>query len=349
MKNSILVTVSLILSVAIGLTFANKGGVSSTVESPDKKIIIGLSMDTLKEARWQKDRDIFVDSAQKLGAEVIVQSANSDDVLQMKNVKSLIAQKVDVLVIIPHNSMAMAEAVRLAHEAGIPVIAYDRLITNCDLDLYITFNNEKVGEAQAQTLLDHLPKTGQSRIVRVFGAPTDNNAKLFKQGQDNVILPAIEAGRIKVLHQGWAEGWMPKNSKIIVNAALANHGTDIQAILTSNDGTAGGAVQSLTEKNLTGKVLVTGQDAEIAAIQRIIRGEQLMTIYKPIKIIAARAAELAIDMANRKVIVAKHTTANGLKDVPSVLLDFHVVTKDNIEETIVKDGFHSAEELGLNK
>ena len=177
------------------------------------KPVIGLSLDTLKEERWQHDRDTFIAAAEKLGASVIVQSANSDDTRQVRDVESLISRGVDVLVIVPHNGSAMTRAVKSANEAHIPVIAYDRLIMNCAIDYYLTFDNVKVGEAQAGYAVAHLPPDRPARIVRIYGAPTDNNAKMFKQGQDNILDPLIKAGKIEVLHEDWALDWKPENGK----------------------------------------------------------------------------------------------------------------------------------------
>lgn len=346
MKNIGLVILSLILSLLIGLTLSNSSA-SSEVKEGSRKVLIGFSMDTLQEARWKKDRDIFVEKAKTLDAEVIVTSANSDDKQQIKDVETLITKKVDVIVIIPHDGKAMAKAVDMAHTAGIPVIAYDRLITDVDLDLYITFDNEKVGETQAQYLIDSLPKNKKSKIVRIYGAPTDNNAKLFKSGQDRVINKAVKDGLIEVVHEDWAANWAPGNAKKIMNAAVSKNGTDIQGVLASNDGTAGGAIQVLKEEKMAGKVIVTGQDADLIAVQRIISGQQHMTVYKPIKNIASKAADLAFKMAKGKPVIARSIIPNGKIDVPSVLLEVTVVDKNNIEETIIKDGFHAKKELGL--
>ena len=347
MKNIGLVSLSLILSILIGLSLAGSG--TQNVEKTNKKLLIGFSMDTLKEARWIKDRDIFLAKAEELGAEVLVNSANSNDAEQLRNIDSLIAKNVDVLVVIPHDGAAMAKAVEKAHAKGIPVIAYDRLITGCDLDLYITFDNERVGELQAQYLVDSLPKGQKSKIVRIYGAPTDNNAKLFKKGQDKVIDQAVKDGLIEVIHEDWADNWDPGNAKRIVNAALASKGKDFKAVLASNDGTAGGAVQALKEENLVGKVIITGQDADLVAVQRILNGNQHMTIYKPIKNIASSAAELAVKMASKKPVIARNAVNNGKIDVPSVLLEVTIVDKENVRETVVKDGFHTEEALGLSK
>lgn len=341
-----LVVLSLFLSLLIGISLGNRhSGASTGMDAKDTGVVIGLSMDTLQEARWQADRDIFVARAEELGASVLVQSANSDDTRQMQDIQSLISNRVDVLVIVPHNGKAMARAVKLAHEAGIPVIAYDRLINDSELDLYISFNNIRVGELQAQFLVQHLPKNRPARIVRLYGAKTDHNSFLFKQGQDNVLQPLIDAGDIIVLHEDWAENWKPENAKKITNAAITRHGTDFDAILSSNDGMAGGAIQALREEGIAGKILVTGQDAELVACQRIVAGQQAMSIYKPIRNLATQAAEYAVKLARGKPVIVRDSMFNGLIDVPSVLLDVITVTRDNIRETVIADGFHSYEDV----
>ena len=346
MKNLtiLLTSISLLLSIIIGLVVAQSKDGNTQTDSD--QIVIGLSMDTLKEARWQVDRDLFVAKAESLGAKVKVNSANSDDTIQLKDVNSFISDGVDAIVIIPHDGAAMAQAVQNAQEAQIPVIAYDRLITNSNLDLYVTFDNVKVGEAQAQYLVDKIG--GKGNIIRIYGAPTDNNAKLFKQGQDNILEPYIRRGDIKVIHEDWATDWQPRVAKQITNAAITNHGHDFIAILASNDGTAGGAIQALKEEGLVGNVIVTGQDAELAASQRIVDGSQSMTIYKPVKQLATKAAELAVKIASRKPIVAKYELDNGQTLVPSVFLKVTAVDKTNILETVIADGFHSFEEVYRN-
>ncbi len=309
------------------------------------KPVIGLSLDTLKEERWQHDRDTFIAAAEKLGATVIVQSANSDDTRQVRDVESLISRNVDVLVIVPHNGDAMTRAVKSANEAKIPVIAYDRLIKNCAIDYYLSFDNVKVGEAQAAYAVAHLPKDRPAKIVRIYGAPTDNNAKMFKQGQDNILEPLIKAGKIIVLHEDWALDWKPENGKKIMNAAITKVGREIDGVVVSNDGTAGGAIQALLEEGLAGKVLVTGQDADLAACQRILRGTQGMTVYKPLKNLATLAARVAVDVAKGLKPAATGTLDNGVKQVPSVFEKVISVDKENMAATVVADGFHKAEEL----
>ena len=343
---TLLVLASLLLSVTLGLVLGHRGGVDSAGESgAARELTIGLSLDTLKEARWQADRDMFERRAGELGARVLALSANGDDTVQIGDVEKLLTNRVDALVIVPHDGQAMAKAVRLAHEAGVPVIAYDRLIRDSDLDLFVSFDNLRVGELQARYLLDHLPQRGRGRIVRIFGAKTDNNAALFKEGQDRVLAPYVERGDIQILHEDWAEDWKPENAKRIVNAAITAQGSRFDAVLASNDGTAGGAVQALIEEGLAGRVLVTGQDAEVVALQRIAGGTQAMTIYKPLRTLAQGAAELAVRMARRQVVVAKQTVNNGTIDVPAVLFDVVTVTRENIVDTVVRDGLAGYDEV----
>jgi D-xylose transport system substrate-binding protein len=318
---------------------------AATAFASKEKPVIGLSLDTLKEERWQRDRDTFIAEAKKLGATVVVQSANSDDTRQVRDVESLISRKVDVLVIVPHNGSAMTRAVKSANDAKIPVIAYDRLILNANIDYYLTFDNVKVGEAQGSFAAARLPRDRTARIVRIYGAPTDNNAKLFKQGQDNILTPLIKGGKIEVVHEDWALDWKPENAKKIMNAAITKAGRAIDGVVVSNDGTAGGAIQALIEEGLAGKVLVTGQDADLAACQRILRGTQSMTVYKPLKNLAALAARVAVDVAKGRKPATTGTLDNGVKSVPSIFEKIVAVDKENLMSTVVADGFHKASDL----
>ncbi|MDB4977245.1 MAG: xylF [Myxococcaceae bacterium] len=346
---SFLVLLSLGLSIALGCLLAARQAPASAGDGQSRRARprIGLSLDTLKEARWQGDRDAFVERARQLGADVLVQAANGDDQKQIVDVKALITSGVDVLVLVAHDGRAMAEAVRLAHASKIPVLAYDRLVRDADLDLYLSTNNVRIGVLQAQYLLDRVPHSRAEplRLVRIHGAQTDNNAALIKQGQDQVLEPAIQRGEVEVLFADWAEDWKPESAKRIVNAAITQKGATLHAVLAANDGTAGGAIQALEEEGLTGKVVVTGQDADLVALQRIARGSQAMTIYKPLKQLAHRGAELAFALARRVPVIARTGVDNGFKEVPSELLDMVVVTRDNLRETVIKDGFHSAAQI----
>jgi D-xylose transport system substrate-binding protein len=181
--------------------------------------------------------------------------------------------------------------------------------------------------------------------VRIYGAPTDNNAKLFKQGQDNVLNPLIASGRVKVVAEDWALDWKPENAKKIMNAAITRIGHEFDAVLVSNDGTAGGAIQSLIEEGLAGRMIVTGQDADLAACQRIMRGTQSMTVYKPVSKLATLAAQISVTAAQGKLPQAETTIDNGFKQVPCFFEKIVAVDKDNMMETVVAAGFHPASQI----
>ncbi len=313
--------------------------------SPKKKnkLRIGLAMDTYTEERWKKDGTFFKERAEQLGAEVIVQVCNGNEQLQNEQIENLLTSGIDVLVIVPHNSKTTAIGVNSAHKSGIKAIAYDRLIRDCDLDYYVSFDAEKVGEMQAKYLLDKAP-TGN--YVVLAGSPTDENAYSFRKGQMNVLQPAIDSGKINVVLDQFIKDWLPIEGLKQTQNALTLAENNIAAIVASNDGLASGAIQALLEQKLEGKVFVSGQDAEQAAIQRIIDGTQSMTIYKPLKKLAYTAAELAFAVAKgEKPNNTNSKTNNGKVEVPSILIESTVVDKNNIKETVIADGFIDATKL----
>jgi D-xylose transport system substrate-binding protein len=351
----VFMVISLALSVLIGLVVARGGrddtgttgtaaGSGAGAGDTKAELLIGLSLDTLKEARWQADRDLFVAKAKELGATALVQSANSDDTRQMQDIEALISRGVRALVVVAHDSKTLARAVEIAHKSKIPVIAYDRMIRDADVDLYVSFDNARVGEQQAEYLVKHLPG-GKGKIIRLHGAPTDDNAKVLKEGQDKILKPYLDRGDIQVVHEDWAEEWKPENGKKIVNAAITRIGRSFDGVLAANDGTACGAIQALTEEGIAGRILVTGQDAELPALQRIVAGTQTSTIYKPIKELAAIAVTAAVKLARREVVVARASIPNGKIDVPSILTSTVAVDKTNLMDTVVKDGWHTKEEI----
>jgi D-xylose transport system substrate-binding protein len=329
---------------------SSKGSDSSPVASKaagkgNDKIKIGFSMDTLQEERWQKDRDLFKAAAEALGATVEVQAANSDDAKQISQAESLISQGVDVLVVVPHNAEATAAIVEKAHAAGIKVLAYDRLIKNSDLDLYVSFDNERVGEMQAEAILKLVSK---GKFVYIGGSETDNNAHLFKKGAFNILQPLIDKGDIEIVFDQFTKDWNPANALSNMENALTANNNKVDAVVAANDGTAGGVIQALTSQGMAGKIPVSGQDAELAAAQRIVEGTQTMTVYKPIKSLAEKAAELAVKLAKGEDVAADKVVNNGKIDVPSILLDPVAVDKSNIDATVIADGFHSKEDVYKN-
>jgi len=335
MRKSIIISTLLVVALFLG---------SLGVMAQDG-ITIGLSMDNLRLERWQHDRDIFVERAEEMGAEVLVQSANGDDMVQLSQAENLITQGIDVLVVVPHNGKVMGSIVREAHANDVPVLAYDRMLMDAEVDYYLSFDNVRVGELQAEYLVDKQPS---GKYFLLGGSPTDNNAKLFREGQMNIIQPYVDEGEIEIVGDQWAKDWLPQEALGIIENALTANNNDIDVIVASNDSTAGGAIQALEEQGLAGEVLVSGQDADLAACQRIVEGTQTMTIYKPIQDLATRGAEIAVKMAKGEEVETNGAINNGEYDVPSVLLTPIQVHKDNMVDTVIEDGFHEMEEVYKN-
>jgi D-xylose transport system substrate-binding protein len=254
-------------------------------------------------------------------------------------------------VLDPVDSASAASIVSKAKAQNVPVISYDRLLTNSDIDYYISFDNVKVGELQAQSLTEKLKADDQSgSIVMINGAPTDNNAKLFKQGAHSV----IDESGFKVGKEYDTPDWSPDQAQSEMDQAITALGKDgFVGVYAANDGTAGGAIAAMKGAGIDPSSRpVTGQDAELAAVQRILSGEQFMTVYKAIKPEAEQAAELAVNLVNgdraAADALAKEKVPNGQKDVPSIILTPIAVTKENAKDTIgqmISDGFLKADEL----
>ncbi|MCL6271895.1 D-xylose ABC transporter substrate-binding protein [Sansalvadorimonas sp. 2012CJ34-2] len=308
----------------------------------DGELKIGMSIDDLRLERWQKDRDLFVAKAEELGAKVSVQSANGNEQTQISQIENMISRGVDVLVIIPYNGQVLSNVIAEAKREGIKVLAYDRLINNADIDFYISFDNTKVGELQASAIVKAVP---EGRYFMMGGSPVDNNAKLFRQGQMNVIQPYVDAGKITIVGDQWVDSWLPENALGIMENALTASNNDIDAVVASNDGTAGGAIQALAAQGLEGKVAISGQDADLAAVQRVVAGTQTMTVYKPLHLLARKAAEIAVELGDDKAPATNAELDNNLKSVPSYLLEPIVVTKENVMETVIADGMHKKEDV----
>jgi D-xylose transport system substrate-binding protein len=299
-------------------------------------------MDTLKEERWQRDKALVEARAKEVGAQLDVQVANGDDAVQTKQCDNMLTKGVDVLIVAPHNGEIAASIVEKAHAAGVPVISYDRLIKNSEPDLYVSHQVVRMGEMQGEYALKHVPK---GNYVLIGGAPTDNNALLLRQGQMNKLKAAVDSGDVKIISDQYAREWKAEEAQRLTEDALTKTKNDIQAIVASNDGTAGGAISALDAARLTGKVLVTGQDAQLDAIQRIARGTQTMTIYKPIKPLADSAVDSALKLARGEALAAPDKINNGRVDVPAILQEPQAVDRENLMATVVKDGYHKFEDV----
>ncbi|MCM3123894.1 MULTISPECIES: D-xylose ABC transporter substrate-binding protein [unclassified Mesobacillus] len=343
--SALLVFVLVLVVSGCGQDAGGKGASSDAKDEGNGKLRIGLSVSDLTLERWQHDRDFFVDKAEELGADVLVQSANGDEAKQVSQIQNMISQDIDALVIIAINSDALTTVVDQAKAEGIPVLAYDRLINGTDIDAYVSFDNVRVGEMQAEYLVEKVP-TGKYFLMG--GSPTDNNAKMFREGQMNIIQPLVDKGDIEVVGDQWAKGWDANEALKIMENALTANKNDIDVVVASNDSTAGGAIQALEAQGLAGKVAISGQDADLAGVQRIAEGLQTMTVYKPIKAIAEKSAEVAVQLAKGEKPEADSTVNNGKLDVPFIKLDPIKVGKENIVDTVIKDGFHSYDDVYKN-
>ena len=338
---SLLFVVSLVLVVGC-VNPEQQQAASGPAGQGDRPLRIGFSMDTHKEERWQRDKALVEQRAREIGAVLDVQVANGDDAVQTRQADNMLIKGVDVLIVAPHNGEIAASIVEAAHRRGVPVISYDRLIRNSDVDLYVSHQVERMGEMQAEYALKHRPK---GNYVLIGGSPTDFNAMLLRRGQMKVLQPAIDRGDIKIISQQFAREWRADEALRITEDALTRTGNRIDAIVASNDGTAGGAISALEAAGLAGKVLVTGQDAQKDAVQRIVRGTQTMTIYKQIQPLAFSAVDAAAKLARKEPVQTNTTVNNGKIEVPSILHEPIAVDRSNLDQTIIADGYHTREEI----
>lgn len=313
---------------------------------PNKKVKIGFSMATVKEERWQRDRDAFEAHCKKINVECLITVADNSSERQANDVENLLTQGIDVLVIAPNEATQAASLVDKANAQNIPVISYDRLVNSDKIDLYISHQVPVIGRKIAEYALLKVPK---GNYVMVYGSNTDNNASIMEKEQMAVLKPAIDRGDIKIVASQFIAEWKPELALNFVENALTQNSDNVQAIVVSNDGMAGGAIQALGKKGLTGKVVVTGQDAQLDALQRIAQGEQSMTVYKAIIPLASGAVDAAVKLAKREALTTtpfKNDVIN--KEVPAILLEVVTVDKNNLMDTVIKDGYAKFEDVYKN-
>jgi len=309
----------------------------------EKEIKIGFLIDSFATARWQKDKLFFEEKVKSLGGQVLVKSAEGNELTQYNQAIELIEQGVDVLVVVATNTITAAAIVREAHKSNVKVIAYARIIKNCDLDYYISFNVEKIGELQADYVTKRIP---QGKLVLLNGDIADINAVKEYNGIMNVLKPLIDSKKTEIIYSGFMDSWSPIDAEFTLNEIIKLKGKSFDAVLVANDGMASGVIKVLKENNLTGKVIVTGLDAEAIACKRILEGEQNMTVYMSIKELATHSAELAMQLArNEKITSILTKVSNGRNDIPTLILDPEIVEKENIESTVIADGFLTMEEI----
>ena len=316
--------------------------------SADKKI--ALLLPESKTARYEShDRPLFESKVKALCPEcqLIYSNADQNAARQQDQAEAALTNGATVLVLDPVDSASASAIVRRAKQSKVPVISYDRLIVNADVDYYISFDNEKVGQLQARALVDKLKADGKTSgtLVMINGSPTDNNAKLFKAGAHSV----LDGSGFTVGAEFDTPDWSPDRAQQQMEQAITRLGKDaIIGVYAANDGTAGGAIAAMKAAGVSPLPPVTGQDAELAGIQRILAGEQYVTVYKAIKPEAEAAAELAVALARGQPPEAGKVNGkvnNGKKDVPSILLSPVAVTRENVKSTVVADGFWTAAQL----
>ena len=297
---------------------------------------IGLLVHSFETPRWQNDQKYFVDAVKQLGGIPLVRVADNNAEMQLEQAKGLINEGVKVLVVIPVNQVTAAKIVNLAHEKDIRVIAYDRLINNCRLDYYVSTDNVRVGEIQAEYLSKIKPK---GNYALIGGPPNDNNSRMLYIGQLNILQPFVERGEINIVFRQFANYWTTNEGYRLAKAALDSMANKLDAIICGNDAMAIGAINALKESGLDGKVAVAGQDADLPNIQQIMKGNQSVTVFKRIKTMASTAAELAMHLAkNEPIDPYLSTISNGDRLVPSYLVDAVAVNEGNIEMTVVAEG-----------
>jgi len=312
----------------------------------EKRLKIGFAMDTLKEERWQRDHDAFKTHCEKLNVECVITIADNKADKQANDVDNLLTQKVDVLVIAPHDATQAASMVDKAKAQNVPVISYDRLINSDKIDAYISHQVPVIGKKIAEYALQKVPK---GNYVMVYGASTDNNAVIMKKSELEVLQAAIDKKDIVVVADNFVTDWRPDEALRMAENALTQNNDNIQAFVVSNDGMAGGVISALEKKGLAGKVVVTGQDAALDALQRIAEGKQTMTVYKPIIPLANNAVETAIKLAKKEKLDTKPFMNDAIKkEVPAILLEVMTVDMSNLMDTVIKDGYAKYEDVYKN-
>lgn len=317
--------------------------------NPGKKKI-GLSFSDFATARWARERDLMTKMFEEKGYEVIAQGANNDSKTQNDQIENMVTQGVAAIIVIAEDGAAAATAVDNAAKAGVPVIAYDRLIKSPKVACYISFDNVEVGRQQANGILKE-KKSGN--FVLLGGSPTDNNAILFRNGQMEVLKPLIDKGDIKIVADQWVENWDPATAVKKMENILTSQKNKIDAVVASNDGTALGALQAMKAQKLAGKVPISGQDATGPGCRSIVEGELTMTVFKDVRELTPLAVDIADKLAKKESVdgltnfsLAELTLDNKLQgEVPCKFLKVVQVDKSNVYDVVVKSGFQKWEEV----
>jgi D-xylose transport system substrate-binding protein len=306
-------------------------------------LTVGVSWSNFQEERWKTDEAAIQAALEEAGAEYLSTDAQSSSAKQLSDVESLIAQGVDALIILAQDTQAIIPAVQAAADEGIPVVGYDRLIED-DRAFYLTFDNVEVGRMQARAVLEEVP---EGNYVMIKGSPTDPNADFLRGGQQEVLQEAIDAGDITVVGEAYTDQWLPANAQRNMEQILTAEANEVDAVVASNDGTAGGAVAALTAQGMDG-IPVSGQDGDHAALNRIAQGTQTVSVWKDARDLGREAGEIAVAMAQGTEMSgiegAEEWTSPGGATLWAKFLEPVPITQDNLE-VVVDAGWISQEAL----
>lgn len=335
---------SAVLSVlAFAVLSASCQGSRRRVE-PGQPPLIGFSLDSLVVERWRRDVDIFTRSARELGADVLLRVADQDHAVQERQIRELVDAGIQVLVVVPNDADRLSSVISEVRGRGIRVLSYDRLVRNARVDLYVSFDNEKVGTLMAESVAQAVPSGG---YVVINGARSDNNARMLNAGIHGVLDPLVASGEIRIVGEIWPESWTSDEVKPALEKIIEID-RRIDAVIAGNDMLAEAALSVLSENRLMENVKVSGQDAELAACQRIAEGSQYATVYKPIERLALKAAGYAVMLARGEEVQTDAVINDGRYDVPYVRLEPILVTRDVLDATVIKDGFHAGADVYRN-
>lgn len=314
---------------------------SSMAVQKNERAVIGFSIDTLAIERWRRDCDVFISYAREYGADVIVQNAGNSVEEQIRQIQYLIDKNVNAIVIVAKQADSLTEVIKNAKAKNIPVISYDRLILNANIDLYLTIDSQKVGELMSQEILKKAPI---GTLFCIYGPLDDFNMTMIKTGVEKTIV----GSQLKTGHVFFTDNWNYDLSYSHM-VELLEQGKIPTAVICGNDSVANSVIQAIQDIKPGKKIFIAGQDADIVNCQHIVSGKQTVTIYKPITELSKQAAFYAVKLANgfsvENLPEINSTINNGFGEIPTLLLNPVAVTKDNIDEIIIQSGFHTESEV----
>ncbi|MFW6363083.1 MAG: substrate-binding domain-containing protein [Spirochaeta sp.] len=315
---------------------------------------IGFSMDSFVVERWQRDRDAFLTTAGEFGAQVLLRTANENVEVQRRQLIELDQSGVDVLVVVPNDSEELSDTIEQIHDRGNPILAYDRMVRNTLVDGYISFDNQAIGTMMARAVveagLSRLDETGEKAVLQILiinGAVSDYNSYMINRGIVTFLRPQIESGQVELLDNVWLQAWRNEEAREAIAEAFDEF-DNIDGVIAANDLIADAVVYEAAARGQAGRLLVSGMDGDLAAVQRVAEGTQLMTVYKPVEDLARRAVESAISLAQGDSLDTDETIFNGSGEIPFIRLEPVLVTRENIMETVIADGFHSYQDVYRN-